>query len=89
MNKLDLSQQKQYDALKVTRDALFKKSLPYLEMAHKLDPKDMDTMTALKELYARLNMMDKLNDIKLQIDAVKASGLYSLKKSLSKSWSIQ
>jgi tetratricopeptide (TPR) repeat protein len=71
MNKLDLNQQKQYDLLKVQRDATFRRSLPYLENAHLQDPKDMDTMIALKELYARLNMNDKLDDIKRQMDAAK------------------
>lgn len=71
MNKLDLNQQKQYDALKATRDMLFKRSVPYLEKAHVLNPKDMDTMSALKELYARLNMMDKLEEIKKEIDSAK------------------
>lgn len=71
MNKLDLNQQKQYDLLKVQRDATFRRSLPYLENAHLQDPKDMDTMIALKELYARLNMTEKLDDIKRQIDAAK------------------
>lgn len=71
MNKLDINAQKQYDVLKVQRDALFKKSLPYLEKAHTLDSKDMDTMVALKELYARLNMTDKLDGIKKEIEAVK------------------
>jgi len=71
MNKLDLNQQKQYDALKATRDMLFKRSVPYLEKAHALNAKDMDTMSALKELYARLNMMDKLEEIKKEIDSAK------------------
>ncbi|MBA3647871.1 MAG: tetratricopeptide repeat protein [Chitinophagales bacterium] len=71
MNKLDLNAQKKYDVLKVDRDQLFKAALPYLEQAHQIDLKDMDTMSALKELYARLNMMDKLNDIKQEMDATK------------------
>lgn len=71
MNKLELNQQKQYDVLKVQRDALFKRSLPFLEKAHLEDSKDMDTMIALKELYARLNMTEKLEDIKRQIEAAK------------------
>lgn len=71
MNKLDLNQQKQYDLLKVQRDATFRKSLPYLENAHLQDPKDIETMIALKELYARLNMTEKLEEIKRQIEAAK------------------
>lgn len=71
MNKLPDSQLKQIDALKVKRDALFQKSLPYLERAHQIEPKDMDSMVALKQLYARLNMLDKLEAIKKEIDAQK------------------
>lgn len=72
MNKLPVNApQKQYDALRVQRDALFKKALPFLERSHEIDSKDMDTMIALKELYARLNMLDKLEGIKKEIEAVK------------------
>ncbi len=71
MNKLPDSQQKQIDALKILRDATFKKSLPYLEHAHQIDPKDMDTMIALKQLYAHLNMSEKLENIKKEIEAAK------------------
>lgn len=36
-----------------------------------MDAKDMDTMIALKELYARLNMNEKLESIKKELEAVK------------------
>ena len=70
MVKLPDSQQKQIDALRVKRDALFKKSLVYLERAHQIDSKDMDTLIALKQVYARLNMLDKLDEIKKEIEAL-------------------
>jgi len=70
MNKLDLSQQKQYDALKQQRDATFKQALPYLEKAYQLDPKDKDTLGALKELYARLGQMDKSNEMKKELEGL-------------------
>jgi len=70
MLKLPDSQQKQIDALRVKRDALFKKSLGYLEHAHQIDPKDMDTLIALKQVYARLNMLDKLDEVKKEIEAL-------------------
>ena len=72
MNKLPVNApQKQYDALRVQRDALFKKALPFLERSHEIDSRDMDTMLALKELYARLNMLEKLEGIKKEIESVK------------------
>ncbi|MCY7410080.1 MAG: tetratricopeptide repeat protein [Chitinophagales bacterium] len=70
MNKLDLKAQKQYDVLKVKRDALFKQALPFLEKAHNYDAKDKDTLLALKELYARLNMMEKLAETKKKLEAL-------------------
>jgi tetratricopeptide (TPR) repeat protein len=71
MNKLDLNQQKQYDLLKAQRDQLFKQSMPYLERAYELDPKDADTLGALKELYARLGQMDKSNQMKKELEQLK------------------
>ncbi|MBS1657573.1 MAG: tetratricopeptide repeat protein [Bacteroidetes bacterium] len=71
MNKLDLNQQKVYDQLKGQRDSYFKQALPYLEKAYKLDPKDEDTLGALKELYARLGQMDKSNQMKKELEQLK------------------
>ncbi len=67
MNDLPASDQKGYDKLKAEGDNLLMKSLPYLEKARTLNGKDMETLNALKELYARLNMMDKLEEVKKAI----------------------
>ncbi|MCS6991520.1 MAG: tetratricopeptide repeat protein [Chitinophagales bacterium] len=71
MNKLDLDQQKLYDALKKQRDGYFHTSRPYLEKAFELNPKDPDAVLALKELYARLGMMDKSNQMKALLEELK------------------
>lgn len=70
MNDLPASDQVGYDKLKKEGDALLQKSLPYLEKARALNGKDIETLNALKELYARLNMMDKLEEIKKAIAAI-------------------
>lgn len=44
-------------------DEFMKYSLPYLEKAHELNPKDRETMVSLKKLYALLEMTDKYNKI--------------------------
>ncbi len=48
------------------RDAAFevlKKSIPYLEQAHVINPGHTDTMETLRILYYRLGMEDKLEDM--------------------------
>ncbi len=66
------AEQKKYDDLKAKRDAMFGKSMPYFEKSYNvLSTKKGDdmktyksTLLALKEVYARQNMMDKANDMK-------------------------
>lgn len=66
-NKLPYEEQELYDKLKAEADEYLNKSVPYLEKAHELDPKDMSTMISLKEIYIRLKMNDKLADINAKI----------------------
>jgi len=72
-----------YDGLKVKRDAMFGKSMPYFEKAYNtlranaanLSADDKNTykssMIALKEVYARQNMLDKSKAIKAEYDSFK------------------
>ncbi len=55
-------------------DEKFKESLPYLEKAHELDPKEINTLETLKVLYYRLHMYDKRDEIVKQLEEVKSSG---------------
>lgn len=50
---------KKYNELKVQRDDLFKKALPYLEKAYEIDPANVDYKSNLKKVYASMNMLDK------------------------------
>lgn len=45
-------------------DELLNKAMPILEKAHKLQPEDRSTMTALKQIYGRLGMDDKWKEMK-------------------------
>lgn len=65
-NKLKLGDAN-YDKMKAEADGILQKSLPYLEKAANLMPKDRSTLYALKEIYARLNMYDKLKDVNARI----------------------
>lgn len=84
MNKVTgntAAEQKQYDELKVKRDALFAKAIPFFEKAYTtLDPKvatmnDDDrfyyqsSLVALREIYARQDKLDKASELKAKLDA--------------------
>ena len=70
-NKLPLTETVKYDKLKADADVFLKMAIPYLEKAHKLEPKDMSSMSALKEIYTRLQMEDKRKAIIVDIEAAK------------------
>ncbi len=55
----DLKSNTEYAKAKEKFDAKFKDAQPYLEKALELNPGDQNTMTSLKQLYVRLNEMDK------------------------------
>lgn len=76
------SDQKKYDELKIQRDAMFAKAMPYLESTfNTLDtkssfsPEDKNTyqsvIIALKEIYARQSKMDKVADMKKKLEEAK------------------
>ena len=45
-------------------------SIPYMEKAHELDPKDINSLQTLKTIYYRLQMMDKFNEVKEKLDSL-------------------
>ena len=49
--------------------AEFGKAMPVLEKAMSVNPKDRNTMYALKQIYARMQMMDKLKEINEKLKA--------------------
>jgi tetratricopeptide (TPR) repeat protein len=49
-------------------NAIFEKSLPYLEKAREVEPEDVQTLMALKQLYVRLKLNDKYADVKAKLD---------------------
>lgn len=61
---------KKYDATKLDMDGLFKQALPYFEKAEMLKEGDSNTIIALKEIYARMNNLEKSNEYKAKYDAL-------------------
>lgn len=69
-NKLPLGDNN-YDKMLAEGKDFLKKALPFLEKANLIIPTDISTLTSLKEIYTRLNMMDKLKEVNLKLSSIK------------------
>lgn len=58
---------KKYNALKAEMDGYFQKALPFFQKAEQIDPSDLNTMIALREIYARSGELDKAEEYKKKI----------------------
>lgn len=58
---------KKYNVLKAEMDGYFQKALPFFQKAEVLEPSDMNTMIALREIYARSGDLEKAAEYKDKI----------------------
>ncbi len=68
MNNLPISDTKNYDRLNAEIKDLLTTAQPYLETAHQLNPTDLASIQALKEVYARTNNLEKMSEMKKLFD---------------------
>ncbi|MEZ4909929.1 MAG: hypothetical protein R2774_03605 [Saprospiraceae bacterium] len=61
---------KKFNDIKAEMDGLFNKALPYFLDAEKLNGTDMNTMIALKEIYARTGDLEKSSTYKAKLEAL-------------------
>ncbi len=61
--KIDIKNQKEYEAAQEIADNELSKSVPYMEKAHEINPTDVSTMKTLRTIYIRLKMADKKDAI--------------------------
>lgn len=54
-------------------DEVLAKALPFMEKAHAINPKDRQTMETLKTLYYRMQMNEKYEEIKAELEALPAA----------------
>jgi predicted Zn-dependent protease len=66
----DIMDVNKYNAAIEEAMKVFAKALPYMEKANELKANDVYAMRSLKELYYRLKMTDKYNEIKAKLDAL-------------------
>lgn len=67
-NKLPISETVKYDKLITEGNQYLNMALPYLEKCESIQPTDKPTLMSLKEIYTRLNMMDKQKAISDKIN---------------------
>lgn len=65
---------KKYEAKKVEIFAEFDKALPYFQKAESLDPNSLNTLIALKEIYARKDDLETSNKFKERMEKVQGGG---------------
>jgi tetratricopeptide (TPR) repeat protein len=59
---------KKYEALKVEMNNIFDTALPYFLKSETLDGKDKNTLIALKEIYAKKSLFDKVKEYKEKLE---------------------
>ncbi len=60
--------------LKAKADAQFLKAMPYFQKAEMLNPNDVNTLIALKEVAARNNDFDLSNEFKARLEKIQSGG---------------
>jgi tetratricopeptide (TPR) repeat protein len=66
-NKLPLDKDKEYNALIEKANEYLNKAMPSLERALDIQPDDFNSMVSLKEIYTRLNKLEKLQEMNQRI----------------------
>jgi hypothetical protein len=66
--------QKKYDELEAMVNAEFEKAMPWFQKAEAQDPNDVNTIIALKEMYARRGDFETSNEFKDRLDTVQNGG---------------
>ncbi|MCB0705649.1 MAG: hypothetical protein KDC34_10085 [Saprospiraceae bacterium] len=61
---------KKYEGLKAEMMNLFDQALPFFEKAEKMDPNDINTLIALREIFARKDDVQTSNEFKARMEKV-------------------
>ncbi|MEP6795180.1 MAG: hypothetical protein ABJB16_12690 [Saprospiraceae bacterium] len=61
---------KKYEAIKAQMDETFVKALPFFLQAEQLNAKDANTLIALKEIYARQDKLDLVEEYKQKLENI-------------------
>lgn len=72
MNSLGTSaaDNRRYDQLLKEREELYKETLPYLERALEINPKNIEVVTTLRNIHSQLGNDDKFEEMKSKLEAL-------------------
>jgi len=72
MSDLGMSKedQKMYDSLKIESEVRFERALPYFKKAESLEPNDVNSLIALREIFARMNEYEKAQSLKVRMEKI-------------------
>jgi len=73
-NDLSKEGQRKYDVMHKEIEVQFDKALPYFQKAESLNPNDVNTLIALKEIFARKDDFEKSNEFKKRFEVVNGGG---------------
>ncbi len=65
---------KKYEAKKAEVFSEFDKALPFFKKAESINPNDINTLIALKEIFARKDDLEKSNEFKTRLETVQGGG---------------
>lgn len=65
-----ISDNTEYEKIKTEGDNMLLKSVPYMEKAHEIDPKDRASLETLKTIFYRLKMTDKYQKVVDELNAL-------------------
>ncbi len=69
-NELPLSENKKYEELMAQSTELMNTALPYFKKAEAINPNDINTLIALKEIFARRNEFDLVKEFTTRLEKV-------------------
>ncbi len=72
MAELPISESKKFDAYKSESSSLFNTALPFFQKAEALNPNDINTLIALKEIFARNDDFEKSGEFKKRLENVQS-----------------
>lgn len=70
-DKLPVDQQSQYDEMIKEANSFLVKARPYLEKCRTMNDKDYDTLYMLKQVYTRMNELDKAKEVDAKMKEIK------------------
>ena len=65
-----ISDNAEYEKIKTEGDDMLQQSVPYMEKAHEIDPKDRASLETLKTIFYRLKMTDKYQEVVDELNAL-------------------